>query len=104
VYPLEKDFRCKLGLAADAGRSVLSPADGLEAETWAEKELGGAPLGDARLSKRLVNVAHAKADTPGRAFGRRRLPPRSNPMRASAARIRRRKATQYRRNWYCSVA
>jgi Domain of unknown function (DUF4338)/Transposase DNA-binding len=68
VYPLEKDFRSKLGLAADAGRSALSPADGLEAETWAEKEFGGAPLGDARLSKRLVNVAHAKADTPGRAF------------------------------------
>jgi hypothetical protein len=68
VYPLEKDFRAQLGLAADAGRSALSPADGLEAETWAEKEFGGAPLGDARLSKRLVNVAHAKASTPGRAF------------------------------------
>jgi hypothetical protein len=68
VYPLEKDFRSKLGLAADAGRSALSPADGLEAETWAEKEFGGAPLGDARLSQRLVNVARAKADTPGRAF------------------------------------
>ena len=48
--------------------STLSPADGLEAETWAEKELGGAPLGDERLSKRLVNVASAKAGTPGRAF------------------------------------
>src|ERR1019366_8299108 len=34
----------------------------------AEKEFGGAPLGDARLSQRLVNVARAKADTPGRAF------------------------------------
>jgi len=68
MYPLEKDFRAKLGLAADAGRSALSPADGLEAETWAEKEFGGAPLGDARLSKRLVNVADAKADEPWRAF------------------------------------
>ena len=68
VYPLEKDFRSKLGLAADAGRSVLGPADGLEAETWAEKEFGGAPLGDARLSKRLVRAAEAKADEPWRAF------------------------------------
>jgi hypothetical protein len=68
VYPLEKDFRAQLGLAADAGRSALGPADGLEAETWAEKEFGGAPLGDERLSKRLVNVASAKGDTPGRAF------------------------------------
>lgn len=68
VYPLEKDFRCKLGLAADAGRSVLGPADGLESATWAEKEFGGAPLGDARLSKRLVKAAEAKADEPWRAF------------------------------------
>jgi hypothetical protein len=68
LYPLEKDFRSQLGLADDAGRSALGPADGLEAETWAEKEFGGAPLGDARLSKRLVNAAHAKANSPGRAF------------------------------------
>jgi hypothetical protein len=31
VYPLEKDFRPKLGLSADAGRSILDPADGLGA-------------------------------------------------------------------------
>ena len=68
MYPLEKDFRSQLGLAADAGRSSLGPADGLETETWAEKEFGGAPLNDERLSKRLVNVAGAKAGTPGRAF------------------------------------
>jgi hypothetical protein len=68
VYPLEKDFRSQLGLAADAGRSALRPEDGLEAEMWAEKEFGGAPLGDARLSKRLVNIASAKAGIPGRAF------------------------------------
>ena len=68
VYPLEKDFRAQLGLVADAGRSALGPADGLEAATWAEKEFGGAPLGDERLSKRLVNIASAKAGIPGRAF------------------------------------
>jgi len=68
VYPLEKDFRSKLGLAADAGRSVLGPTDGLEKDTWAQKEFGGAPLGDARLGRRLVSVADAKADEPWRAF------------------------------------
>ena len=68
MYPLDKDFRNKLELAADAGRSTLGLADGLESDTWAEKEFGGAPLGDERLSKRLVNVAHAKGNTPGRAF------------------------------------
>ena len=30
--------------------------------------VGGAPLSDERLSKRLVHVAGAKAGTPGRAF------------------------------------
>lgn len=55
-------------MAIDAGRSILDPADGLEEDTWAEKEFGGAPLGDARLSKRLVKAAEAKADEPWRAF------------------------------------
>jgi hypothetical protein len=68
VYPIEKDFRSQLGLAIDAGCSILAPADGLDSETWAEKEFGGAPLGDARLSKRLVKSANAKADEPWRAF------------------------------------
>lgn len=68
MYPLEKEFRTKLGLTVDAGRSTLGPADGLDAETWAEKEFGGAPLGDGRLSKRLVKAAKVKADEPWRAF------------------------------------
>ncbi len=68
VYPLEKNFRSLLGLNSDAGLSALSPADGLESGSWAQKEFGGAPLGDARLSKRLVDVAAAKAEQPDRAF------------------------------------
>jgi hypothetical protein len=68
IYPLEKDFRSKLGLSEDAGCSILDPGDGLDEKTWAEKEFGGAPLGDARLSKRLVKAAEAKADEPWRAF------------------------------------
>lgn len=68
ICPLEKGFRSKLGLSDDAGCSILGPADGLDEETWVEKEFGGAPLGDARLSKRLVKAAEAKADEPWRAF------------------------------------
>jgi hypothetical protein len=68
VYPLEKDFRTRLGLAAGAGLGPLGPADGLEGENWARQEFGGAPLGDARLSERLVDIVRAKAEKPGLAF------------------------------------
>jgi hypothetical protein len=68
VYPLEKDFRTRLGLPAGAGMGPLGPADGVDGKNWAKQELGGAPLGDARLSERLVEVAQSKAEKPGRAF------------------------------------
>jgi hypothetical protein len=68
MYALEKQFRKRLGLSPNAGLGALGISDGLDAAQWAEYEFGGAPLGDKRLSKRLVNVAHAKAQTPSRAF------------------------------------
>lgn len=68
VYPLEKDFRLQLGLSENAGLGALKPTDGLDSAQWAKHEFGEAPLGDARLSKRLVAVASAKAEAPGRAF------------------------------------
>jgi hypothetical protein len=68
VSPLENDFRRRMGLPPGAGLGALLPADGLEADHWAKNEFGGAPLGDARLSKRLVTVAGAKAEVPDRAF------------------------------------
>ncbi len=68
VYPLESEFRKHLGLSSNAGSGALDIADGLAAEHWAEHEFGGAPLGDKRLSKRLVSVADAKAEVPSRAF------------------------------------
>jgi hypothetical protein len=68
VYPLEKDFRTRLGLAAGAGLGPLGPADGLDGKNWAKQEFGGAPLGDVRLSERLVGIAQSKAEKPGRAF------------------------------------
>lgn len=68
VYPLESEFRKQLGLSSNAGSGALGIADGLAAEHWAEHEFGGAPLGDKRLSKRLISVAAAKAEVPSRAF------------------------------------
>lgn len=68
VYPLRTDFRARLGLAPEAGRGPLAPAAGLDSAQWAQHEFGGAPLGDARLSRRLVQVAAAKAQAPDLAF------------------------------------
>ena len=68
MYPLDTQFRKQLGLSPSAGLGALGISEGLEAAQWAEHEFGGAPLGDKRLSRRLVNVAHAKAQTPGQAF------------------------------------
>jgi hypothetical protein len=68
VYPLTEDFRRRIGLPRNAGLGPLGPADGQESGEWAKNEFGGAPLGDARLSKRLVEVAAKKAEVPDRAF------------------------------------
>ena len=68
VYPLQPEFRARLGLAEGAGLGPLAPAQGVEAGNWAAEEFGGAPLGDARLSRRLVNIAQSKGQEPGRAF------------------------------------
>lgn len=68
VYPLADDFRARMGLSPDVGGGALTPTAGLEDEAWAHREFGGAPLGDTRLSRRLVNVAAARARAPDRAF------------------------------------
>ena len=68
VRPLVADFRQRLGLPAHSGQGPLPVAAGLEADRWADQEFGGAPLGDRRLSQRLVRSAQVLADHPGRAF------------------------------------
>jgi len=68
LYPLADDFRQRLGLAPGAGLGALGPGDGLDGEVWADHEFGGAPLGDARRSRRLVQVARMQSEQPGRAF------------------------------------
>ena len=64
VYPLVSDFRERMGLPPHAGRGPLPVDQGLNGREWAEQEFGSAPLGDQRLSQRLVRVAQAKAEHP----------------------------------------
>ncbi len=68
IYPMVNQFRKQLGLLPDAGLGALDLSQGLESGQWAEHEFGGAPVGDKRLSKRLIKVAAAKAENPTRAF------------------------------------
>jgi hypothetical protein len=65
VYILEKDFRKKLGVSENCGFGALSLSTGMDDESWAEQEFGNAPLGDKRLSCRLIEVADGKAKKPG---------------------------------------
>ncbi len=68
VYPLEEDFRIKMGLSEESGLGAIKICSGIGGEKWAEKEFGNAPLGDKRLSSRLVDIATDKAEQPGRSF------------------------------------
>ena len=67
LYALEAQWRERLGVPA-AGVVALAPGAGLDAETWAGHEFGGAALGDARLSARLVESARYLAQAPLRAI------------------------------------
>lgn len=69
LYPLVKDFRSRLGLKEEAGLGALALSESLNGENWAEREFGGAPLGDKRLSKRLVEIGLNKAEHPGNSYG-----------------------------------
>ena len=57
LYPLKADWRKRLGVPWVDQVPELLPGEGLNSEQWAENEFGGAPLGDKRLSARLVNSA-----------------------------------------------
>ena len=67
VYELEPTWRERLARRAPGG-APLAPGEGLDAGSWAANEFGGAPLGDARLSARLVGSAHHMAQSPMRAI------------------------------------
>lgn len=68
VYPLQPDWRARLGVPEPRGPEPLQPGVGLDGPAWAEQEFGGAELGDLRLSARLVESARTLGAAPGRAF------------------------------------
>ena len=69
VYMYELDAGWREHLRVPEPRlAPLEAGAGLDRKSWAEQEFGGAPLGDARLSTRLVTCARIQADTPMRAF------------------------------------
>ena len=65
MFPLDRRWRRELGVPHVELRPVLEPGEGLSASEWAENEFGGAPLGDRRLSARLVKSAGLLAAYPG---------------------------------------
>ena len=62
---LRGDWRRRLGVPHIDHAPVLEPGEGLAADVWAENEFGGAPLGDKRLSARLVKSATLLGAYPG---------------------------------------
>ena len=63
LYPLRPDWRQALGVAPPP-----RPWTGLDQPGWARLEFGDAPLGDVRLSRRLVVCAALCASAPGSSF------------------------------------
>ncbi len=67
VYELDRRWRCRLGVAYVDLTPTRSAAEGLDANSWAMNEFGGAPLGDTRWSERLVGNAQLVASGFGEA-------------------------------------
>lgn len=65
VYELDKEWRGTLGEPEEELRPVRDPHEGIDSAQWAETEFGGAPLGDRRLSVRLVKSTSMLADVIG---------------------------------------
>lgn len=82
LYPLVRDWRAQLGGCPPAPPAPVPAAPppsappaawpqaggGLALPGWAEREFGGAPLGDVRLSRRLVQSAQLQAAQPTASF------------------------------------
>ena len=67
IIALEPAWRTRLAVPAP-GIAPLAAGDGLDAGAWADHEFGGATLGDARLSARLVQSAQHMAQSSMRAI------------------------------------
>ena len=57
-----------MGIAGPEPIRGLACGEGLDREEWAQNELGGARLGDERLSRRLVRSASVQAEAPMASF------------------------------------
>ena len=68
LYPLARDWRAQLGVAAPSPVPALGPGEGLARDAWAAHEFGSAPLGDVRWSKRLVQSAQIQSEAPTKSF------------------------------------
>ena len=65
MYALAPDWRRRLDVPFVDHAPALAPGEGLDSAEWAANEFGGAPLGDKRLSARLVKSAGLLAEYPG---------------------------------------
>ena len=68
LYPLARNWRAQLGVASPQPLPALGAGEGLARDVWAQHEFGGAPLGDVRLSKRLVKSAQMQSEQPLASF------------------------------------
>ena len=68
MYELAPHWRRHLGVARVEVAPSLSPGEGLDSAVWAANEFGGAPLGDKRLSARLVRSTTLLGACPGHAL------------------------------------
>ena len=64
MYAVDRRWRSYLGVPEVALRPVRQPHEGMD--DWVEAEFGDAPLGDRRLSTRLVKSASLLADVIGK--------------------------------------
>jgi len=68
VYPLETDWRTRMGVSEPPALAALEVTEGLDGDAWTANEFGGADLADMRTNRRLIEFAATLAAKPGRAF------------------------------------
>ena len=67
LYPLVADWKTQLGVTP-ARVAARGAGEGLDEASWAANEFGAASLGDARLTRRLVQSASIQAAAPDKSF------------------------------------
>ncbi len=68
VYELDDDFRAALNIGSIKAAEPIELTAGLDPDQWARNEFGGVPVGDMRLSNRLVRAAQDMGEHPGVAY------------------------------------